>query len=201
MRTITLYGVKVAKWRTTGLGNKPCPPTLEDEEFVPVGVLSGTLYIDPKDLLDQYRKREVSSDWDTGDTQHSSMIQIENGRNGHGYRKHRWELRIYHHEYYTGWDVVTYHEEEYKVPEGKTWFVHSDVCSYPEGTHVIRYFSTLDKACEMYRARRGEIEDDPFDWHRDSVTRHYFSLGYIGVDGEHNEVVMQRTTGEEDEEE
>tara|TARA_R100000406_G_scaffold95560_1_gene90242 strand:- start:779 stop:1369 length:591 start_codon:yes stop_codon:yes gene_type:complete len=192
MRKITLRGVKVAKWRTTGLNNKPCPPTLEEEEFVAVG----TQYVDPKELLDLIRKKRVASDWDTGDRQHSSMIQVENGNDAHGCLRYRWELRIYHHEYYTGWDVITYHEEEYEIPEGKTWFIYADINGYADGTDVTRYYSTFEKACEMYHADPEDLEDDPFDWQRYNG---YLSLGYIGLDGEDNTLLMSRYTIKEDE--
>ena len=194
MRTITLRGLKIAKWRTTGLNNKPCPPTLEGEEFVALG----TQYFDTKEMLEQYRKREVSTNCNANDTQHSSMIQIENGRNGHGHRKYCWELRIYHHKYYTGWDVVTYHEEEYELPEGKTWFIYADTCDYPDGTDVMRYYSTFDKACEMYYADPEDLEDDPFEWQRRNG---YLHLGYIGLDGEDNASIMIRYTKKHEDEE
>ena len=195
MTSVTLYGLKVAGWKTSDLGNKPCAPRLENERFIAMGVKHYDYgdYPYPDDhkrMLETYRDRHVRKTAEGIYRQHSSMIEIENGNDAHGYPRYQWELRIcHHHEYYTGWDVVTYHEEEYEIPDGKVWYVYVDNDSYADGTEMVLHFSTFDKACELYHADPEDLEDDPFDFHR---WHGIMTLGYIRIDDEAGEIVLTK---------
>ena len=203
MQEITLYGYKIARWVTIdGWTGEPCPPTLEKEKYVPVGIMGDYVwkdwfvYPDPKELLKLAKKIHVASNPNTGDEQHSSMIQVRTSTDGHGWGEYQWELRIYE---LSGWNVFTYHEEDCEIPDDKIWFVYGDTRDYADGTDVMRYFSTFDKACDMYHADPDDLEYDPFQWQRYDG---HLTLGYIGLDGECNTNLMKRyiMKNEDDEE-
>jgi len=184
MTSVTLYGLKVARWRTTDLGNKPCASRLENEEFIPMGAIHDygdfPYPEDHKRMLQTYRSRHVRKTAEGIYRQHSSMIEIGD---------YDWELLIHHTEYCTGYDIVTYHEKEYEIPDGKVWYVLADNDSYSDGTDIKIHFSTFAKACELYHADPEDLEDDPFGFHRPFGIMH---LGYIGIDDEAGEIVLTK---------
>lgn len=193
MTSVTLYGLKVAGWKTSDLGNKPCAPRLENERFIAMGVKhhdygDWPYPVDHKRMLQTYRSRHVRKSAEGIYRQHSSMIEIGD---------YEWEMWINHTEYYTGYDIVTYHEEEYEIPDGKVWYVLADNDSYSDGTDIMLHFSTFAKACELYHADPEDLEDDPFDFHRPYGI---MTLGYLGLDGEFGENVLTKYLRGRDEE-
>ncbi len=84
-----------------------------------------------------------------------------------------------------------------ETPDGKVWYVLADNDSYSDGTDIMLYFSTFDKAYELYHADPADLEDDPFNFHRPHGIMY---LGYIGIDGEMGEVVLTKYLRGRDEE-
>ena len=177
MTSVTLYGLKVAESRRTK----------ESEHFVALGVKhhdygDWPYPVDHKQMLQTYRSRHVRKTAEGIYRQHSSMIETGD---------YELELLIHHDTNwnYNGHTIVTYHEEEYEIPDGKVWYVLADNDDYSDGTDIMLYFSTFAKACELYHADPEDLEDDPFDFHR---LYGIMNLGYIGIDDEAGESVLTK---------